>query len=224
MRIRADFHQRVTVTPDQHVWQPSPQAGVERVMLDRIGAEQARATSLVRYAPQSTFPPHQHPLGEEILVLEGTLSEAGQDYGAGWYLRNPPGSAHQPSSLDGALLFVKLRQMSATETQPVRINTRPAEHWRAGTNRRVCPLFASAGEQVSVQELEAGAVLFPDPIPGAEWLLLHGTLTEGESCYRQGSWMRLPAGHYPGLRAGSDGARCYVKVGALPVGEAPVHG
>ncbi|HED3303095.1 TPA: cupin domain-containing protein [Klebsiella quasipneumoniae subsp. similipneumoniae] len=40
-------------------------------MLDRIGGEQARATSVVRYLPQTVFPEHQHPGGEEILVLEG---------------------------------------------------------------------------------------------------------------------------------------------------------
>ncbi len=59
-------------------------------MLDRIGGEQARATSPVRYLPQTSFPEHQHPGGEEILVLEGQFSEGNRDYPAGWYLRNPP--------------------------------------------------------------------------------------------------------------------------------------
>ncbi|MDQ6191113.1 cupin domain-containing protein [Klebsiella pneumoniae] len=45
-------------------------------MLDRIGGEQARATSLVRYLPQTSFPEHQHPGGEEILVLEGNSRKA----------------------------------------------------------------------------------------------------------------------------------------------------
>ena len=31
----------------------APQGGVERVMLDRLGGEQARAASIVRYAPDS---------------------------------------------------------------------------------------------------------------------------------------------------------------------------
>lgn len=34
-------------------------------MLDRLGAEDARATSIVRYAAGTTFTPHEHPLGEE---------------------------------------------------------------------------------------------------------------------------------------------------------------
>ena len=54
MRLNADFDQRVVVTPEAYRWVDSPMAGVERMMLDRIGDEVARATSLVRYAPNST--------------------------------------------------------------------------------------------------------------------------------------------------------------------------
>jgi anti-sigma factor ChrR (cupin superfamily) len=61
--INADFTQRVVIPTDDMPWIPSPQAGVERRMLDRIGGEVARATSLVRYAAASTFPPHGHALG-----------------------------------------------------------------------------------------------------------------------------------------------------------------
>ena len=97
MLLNSDFSQRAIVTPDDYQWIPSPQPGVERLMLDRIGLEQARATSLVRYAPGSKFPAHSHPGGEEILVLDGIFTENGVDYPAGWYLRSPDGSSHQPS-------------------------------------------------------------------------------------------------------------------------------
>ena len=60
-RCRADFSQREVVLPSEHHWFDSPQSGVRRMPLDRIGAEQARATSLVRYAPHSEFAEHQHP-------------------------------------------------------------------------------------------------------------------------------------------------------------------
>jgi anti-sigma factor ChrR (cupin superfamily) len=39
MKLRADFDQRVAVTPEQYEWVPSPAPGVERMMLDRVGAE-----------------------------------------------------------------------------------------------------------------------------------------------------------------------------------------
>ena len=70
MRINADFSRTVIVMPSQHHWVPSPQAGVERVMLDRLGAEAGRSTSIVRYAPGAGFPHHQHPAGEEIFVWD----------------------------------------------------------------------------------------------------------------------------------------------------------
>lgn len=54
--IHADFAIPAIVTPDQYDWVSSPQVGVERVMLDRIGGEVARATSIVRYAAESYFP------------------------------------------------------------------------------------------------------------------------------------------------------------------------
>jgi anti-sigma factor ChrR (cupin superfamily) len=51
MQINADFDQRV-VRPPPHPqdWVQSPMTGVHRYLLDRVGGEIARATSLVRYA------------------------------------------------------------------------------------------------------------------------------------------------------------------------------
>src|SRR3546814_16557859 len=80
MFINADFSLRAVVASHQYQWVASPQAGVERVMLDRLGGEKARATSIVRYAPSSRFPRHQHPGGEEILVLSGTFSAGNAHY------------------------------------------------------------------------------------------------------------------------------------------------
>src|SRR5438034_9765568 len=95
-RIHADFSQRVVMATGDMPWIPSPQAGVERRMLDRIGGEVARATSLVRYAAASTFPAHDHALGEEFLVLDGVFSDEHGDYPARPYVRNPPLSRHSP--------------------------------------------------------------------------------------------------------------------------------
>lgn len=48
-RINADFDQRVALPPPgPGDWVDSPMAGVARRMLDRVGGEVARATSLVR--------------------------------------------------------------------------------------------------------------------------------------------------------------------------------
>jgi anti-sigma factor ChrR (cupin superfamily) len=217
MLINANFSSRAIVTPDQYRWTASPQTGVERVMLDRVGEEIARATSIVRYAPQSFFPPHQHPGGEEILVLSGTFSAGTEHNPAGWYLRNPPGSSHQPSSEEGALLFVKLRQMSPSETRPVRINTRDASSWKKQNGREICPLFSDEIEQVWLQRLAPDETLFADRAGGIELLVLSGgVLAGGQSC-ESGSWIRLPAGDFLEIAASGQGATLYIKTGHLAV-------
>ena len=62
MRLNANFSERAVIRPDDYAWVPSPMPGVERMMLDRVGDEVARATSLVRYQPGSTFSPRSQLL------------------------------------------------------------------------------------------------------------------------------------------------------------------
>ena len=75
MEINADFSAVVTIHSAELPWSQSPMAGVERRMLDRLGDEVARATSIVRYAPASEFSPHTHAGGEEFIVLEGVFQD-----------------------------------------------------------------------------------------------------------------------------------------------------
>jgi anti-sigma factor ChrR (cupin superfamily) len=215
MLVNPEFSRRAVVTAADHRWVASPQPGVERVMLDRLGGERARATSLVRYAPGSVFPAHGHPGGEEILVLAGTFSDDSGHYGPGWYLRNPPGSAHQPSSADGALIFVKLWQMPADEVDPVRIDTRDPAAWHRDGSRERCPLYTSEREQVSLQRLALGEPLIPDTGGGAEMLVLDGRLAEGQAEFERGSWIRLPPGASCAFHAGAGGVTLYLKTGHL---------
>ncbi len=216
MLINADFSQRASLTLEQQQWIASPQSGVERVMLDRIGEEKARATSLVRYAPNSHFPHHLHPGGEEILVLSGTFSADDDHYPAGWYLRNPPKSGHQPHSREGAIIFVKLRQMVANEEHHVAIDTNEHTNWQIEGNREVCRLFTNDSEQVSLQRLKANQTLFNETISGgAEILVLEGELIEGGQTYRSNSWLRLPVNTESSISAGEQGVTVYLKTGHL---------
>lgn len=220
MLVNADFSRRAIVALHQYHWVVSPQSGVERVMLDRLGGEKARATSIVRYAPGSCFPRHEHPGGEEILVLSGTFSEGDEHYPAGWYLRNPPGSSHQPSSEEGAIIFVKLGQMHPQEGRRVRIDTCDASSWQHQGGRKVCPLFSDNGEQACLQRLAPGEIVFADTVDSAELLVVVGGVVAGDQSYERGSWIRLPAGEYPEFAAGGQGATLYVKTGhlaAMPV-------
>ena len=184
-------------------------------MLDRVGQEQARATSIVRYAPESVFPAHRHPGGEEVLVLSGVFSEGQAHYSEGWYLRNPPGSSHQPASAQGAVIFVKLCQMPRQERLRVRINTRDPAAWRSERGREVCPLFSAGYEQVCLQRVPPGALLFAQPVDGAEVLVLDGEATAFGQSYGRGSWLRLPPGETANVAGGPPGATVYLKTGHL---------
>ena len=55
MQINTDLSQKLAVNCADLPWLATPQKGVERVMLERDGDEIARASSLVRYAPKSSF-------------------------------------------------------------------------------------------------------------------------------------------------------------------------
>ena len=224
MLLHADFTHRAIVTPDQQQWVASPQAGVERVMLDRVGEEKARATSLVRYAPDSHFPPHLHPGGEEIFVLSGTFSDEHGDYPAGWYLRNPPGSSHQPFSEPGSTIFVKLWQMPSSDSTTVRIDTRDPAYWQPQPDspdpqsphgREVCPLFTCDTEQVCLQRLAPGQTVFAAAANSAELLVLSGSVVMDDHTYERGSWIRLPEGDPPHIAAHAQGATVYLKTGHL---------
>jgi len=124
LTVNADLSQRCVVDSNTVAWQPSPSPLVHRRVLERNGAEVARATSIVRYDAGAKFHAHEHPLGEEILVLEGTLSDEFGDYGPGTYLKNPAGSSHAPFSEGGCTLFVKLRHLAPDDNERVVVDTR----------------------------------------------------------------------------------------------------
>ena len=69
MNLNDDFTKRAVVHGAQTEWVASPMVGVDRRMLDRIGDEVARATTVVRYAPDSQFSQHTHTGGEEFIVV-----------------------------------------------------------------------------------------------------------------------------------------------------------
>lgn len=213
MIVNADLSQPAIVSPREYEWVASPQRGVDRVLLHRMGGEKARATSIVRYAPESHFPQHQHPAGEEILVLSGIFSEENEHYAAGWYLRNPPGSVHRPSSRGGATLFVKLRQMAPDDNQRVRIDTRHRAAWRHQEGREFCPLFLSEDETVYLLRLSPGERPFTGAANSLELLVLAGDVLNGYQSYEQGTWMRLPKGTFEHLAAGAEGATLYLRIG-----------
>lgn len=115
MKINANFKTFAALNFDASKYISSPSYGVNRFMLDRIGNEQARATTIVEYHPKSSFPEHEHIGGEEFIVLRGTFKDQYGEFPAGTYVRNPIGSKHSPwVDEDGCVIMVKLLQMAET--------------------------------------------------------------------------------------------------------------
>jgi len=218
LAVRADLSVRAVVTPQHFHWVDSPVTGVKRMMLDRLGNEIARATSLVRYAPDSTFPNHVHGGGEEILVLEGVFADEYGTYPAGTYLRNPIGSSHAPSAgNEGATLFVKLHQFNPEDQEPVCCQSLSGD-WQPGLSEglSVLPLHEFAGEHVALVKWAPYTQFNPHQHWGGEEILvLQGTFYDEHGRYPQGSWLRNPhlSQHAPYTK--DDGALIYVKTGHL---------
>lgn len=217
MQLNADFSQRALIRPADSPWVASPMPGVERRMLDRIGEEVARATSIVRYAAGSRFNEHHHPGGEEFLVLDGVFSDERGDYPAGTYVRNPIGSHHAPFSREGCTIFVKLMQFDEADDQPVVIDSTQAQ-WRPGLvpGLQVLPLHQHGTEHVALVRWTPGTYFNAHRHWGGEEILvLEGTFQDEFGDYPAGSWLRSPhlSQHTPFSEAG---CLIWVKTGHLP--------
>lgn len=216
MRINADLDRRAVVRLGDVAWTPSPMPGVDRQKLDRVGGEVARATSIVRYAPNSRFSEHGHGGGEELFVLDGVFSDADGDYPVGSYVRNPIGSAHAPRSKPGCTLLVKLHQFDPSDTQRVMIDTQRAA-WHQGMvpGLSVMPLHQHGTENVALVKWAAGTRFNRHRHWGGEEILvIDGTFQDEFGDYPAGSWLRNPhlSEHMP---FSNDGCTIYVKTGHL---------
>jgi hypothetical protein len=206
MRLNADFTKRVVIRPEDYDWVASPASGVDRMMLDRIGDEVARATTIVRFAPDSAFDAHTHGGGEEYLVLDGVFSDEAGDYPVGTYVRNPIGTAHRPHiGPEGATILVKLHQFAHRYRADGRGHaTGPVRRIGHARNGGSLPLHAVPAETVELQRWRAGASM-----PAARHEGGTGSLRAGRHLGRR---TRTLSGGYvgaqpAGIRAGPVGRR-----------------
>ena len=213
--LNMDFEQRVVINTNEVEWAASPMPGVWRKRLAREEAERGHATSIVRYDAGARFSQHDHPLGEEILVLEGIFSDQSGDYPAGTYFRNPEGFIHAPFSEKGCVILVKLHQFSPGDTRHACIDTN-SETWRAGNgNLKVMPLHDYEGESVALVMWPAGERFQPHKHMGGEEIyVIEGELIDEHGRYPAGTWIRSPHGsqHNPFVERDT---LIWVKVGHL---------
>jgi hypothetical protein len=166
---------------------------------------------VVRYEPNARFPAHDHPEGEEIVVLEGVFSDEHGDWPAGTFLANPEGFRHAPFSDPGCLLFVKLRQFPGRERRHVAVDT-DALPWQPGEapGVRFKPLYAQEGfaDETRLERWEPGVGLGPFAQSGRRgalraprWLHRRGRPTREGRLDAPPRWRGAPPSDGRGLHA-----------------------
>lgn len=217
--INGDLSVRVVVDTTRMPWTPSPSGTVWRKRVHLVGpAEAGQVTSVVRYEPNSRFPRHDHPDGEEILVLEGVFSDEHGDWPAGTFLLNPEGFRHTPFSKPGCVLFVKLRQFPGKQRRHVVVDTN-ALAWEPSAIAGVAykALYEQTGfaDVIRLERWEAqtdlGVVSY---LEGAELFVLEGAFADEHGTYGARHWLRFPVNstHHP---RSVDGCTLYVKRSGL---------
>ena len=218
-QLNGDLSVRAVAHTAEMEWTASPSGTVWRKRIHLVGPpESGQVTSVVRYESQSSFPSHDHPDGEEILVLDGVFSDEHGDWPVGTYLLNPQGFRHAPFSKPGCLLLVKLRQYPGRDRSHVIINTDDLG-WQPsavpGVTRKLLYQQAGFSDEMCLERWEPTAN--PEAITyeqGVELFVIDGEFVDDQAEYRKGSWLRLPpgSGHQPRSK---QGCTLYVKTGGL---------
>jgi anti-sigma factor ChrR (cupin superfamily) len=217
--LNGDIARRATMATQSMEWTPSPDGSVHRKRVHLVGgAESGQVTSVVRYSPGSAFPVHDHPEGEEILVLEGVFSDEHGDWPAGTHLLNPEGFRHAPFSRDGCVLLVKLRQYAGPGRDYRKTDTNAASWQPTGEDGiEEKPLFDEPDfpDRTRLERWAPGAG--PSPAAhagGIEIFVIDGTFEDADGRFEPGAWLRLPDGATLDAHT-TTGCELYVKSGAV---------
>jgi len=215
MKLHSDYSARVVLNQHDLPWVASPEAGVMRRLLERHGDEGSRATSIVKYEPNTRFSAHSHNRGEEIFVLEGLFSDEAGNYPAGTYIMNPPGSSHAPYSVTGCTLFVKLHHLGSAQIQREVVDT-TSTPWLQGLveGLMVMPLMQQGSGSTLVRWAPETYFNPHRHYGGEEIYVVRGVFEDEHGIYPEGSWIRSPhmSLHQPFSK---EGCTIFVKTGHL---------
>jgi anti-sigma factor ChrR (cupin superfamily) len=214
--MNTDLNSRVVVDTQSMEWLATTAVGERCKLLAGDAAAAASTTRMLECAPGATLATPAHGLGEEILVLEGTLADDRAGYSAGAYLRNPPGTQRSLRTSAGCVLFVKRYPFETTDTALVRIDTANTA-WRQGLvpGLSVMPLHEHPYEHVALVRWQPETYFQPHGhFGGEEILVLSGVFEDEHGSYPAGTWIRSPhmSRHQPFSRPG---CTIYVKTGHL---------
>lgn len=91
-------------------WCELGEDGVSGVYVKSLLFDEASGRSpsiLLKFDAGATYPLHNHPAGEEILVLEGDIKLGKDELFAGDYLFTAPGNMHRVSTKNGCVIFLR---------------------------------------------------------------------------------------------------------------------
>ena len=228
-RLNADKTVNAFVDTGKLNWTESPSSGVSRRMIERLGGEVARCTTIVKFDPNKSFPTHTHNGGEEFMVLDGVWRDEYGVFPKYSYIRNYIGSKHTPKiGEEGCLIMVKLRQMSLDIKEPDHKYMNASPHNKQGwivmdddeedKNRRMKVLYESKYEKVSVEEWKPDVeVEIEIPKNGKEIFVIEGSYATWENdVHSKHSWARyVDDGDVINVISGKNGCFVYIKEGHL---------
>jgi anti-sigma factor ChrR (cupin superfamily) len=217
--LHGDRAKSVVINTRQMDWTASPSPGVWRKRLELVGDEEkGMVTSIVRFDPGAGFPLHDHPMGEEVLVLDGTFADEHGSYPKGTWTLLPNNSPHRPQTDDGCTLFVKLCQYAGEGREAFNRDTNDRSGWReTAPGRERFDLYDHPGhpEKIYLSRLSAGvAVDLHTHDGGEEVFVVEGELRDENGRYPAGTWLRLADGSAHAPRT-DGGCLLYVKTGHL---------
>ncbi|MGA8864655.1 MAG: cupin domain-containing protein [Gallionella sp.] len=225
MQINSDISSRVAIQQAGLPWTDSAIAGIQHRWLEAGIDEAARATAIVQCAPGSTMENCARELGDEIMVLDGVLTDAYGNYGKGTYIKHPPASAHACASASGCLLFVKRHHLEPDDDQRIVVDTATMP-WYQGLvdGLTVMPLAEVGTRHTALVRWAAGTRFNPHRHYGGEEIyVLDGVFEDEYGRYPAGTWVRSPhlSAHCP---FSIEGCTIFVKVGHLRQDEIAASG
>lgn len=99
-----DTERRCINLADNSLWLPGP---VEHTEVMPLHMHNGANSMLVRWLESVTFRPRLDPLGEEVVVISGTLADELGTYPAGSWIRNPVASWQAWGGLSGTVIYYK---------------------------------------------------------------------------------------------------------------------
>jgi len=216
MKINSDISKRVAIQQSTLPWVESPWAGIQVRTLEHGDEEAARATAIVKLPPGSRIASCTRDLGEEIVVLDGVLTDGFGSYGKGSYVKNPRGSAHACESASGCMLFVKRHHLEMDDDRRIVVDSATMP-WYQGLvdGLSVMPLSESGTRHTALVRWAPGTRFNPHRHYGGEEIyVLEGVFEDEFGRYPAGTWLRSPhlSAHCP---FSIEGCTILVKVGHL---------